>query len=1085
MRVHELAKATQLESKEVIAIAKKHRIAIKPSPSANVEDKDIRKMMPLIDKFKTDQQAKADEERKKKEEERQRKEEERKRKETEKKKESELKIKADTVAKKQADLDAKQIEKQKKDEERKAKDELLRLQKEEEQRRRQEDDRLRSLGLPVPKRAANFRPRIAPPTPPPAPAPAPESGAPRPSGQVARPTQGEARPAFRPGAAPAGANRPGQGPAGPRPDRPAGQGNIRPSGNFQSQTRDGARPQGDRPRYNDRDRAPGQRPQGQGGEYRPRPQGQGGEYRPRPQGQGGEYRPRPQGQGGEYRPRPQGQPGEYRPRPQGQGGDYRPRPQGQGGQQRPGGGFGGNRPGGPGQRPDGGFRGDRDRQSRPGDRPGGGQRSGYGERGGASPQLTESNLPQIGVMRLDKPQSRRGDKTTRGNEKKPRGKVAPRKIFELDEDMTITSKPRNPLAGKPGFPPAGGFAGGDRPRRMGGRRPGKKSNRYVEVQDLGPKQVTVEGPITVSQFADKVGVAATEIIRKVLMDVGEALTINAILKEELIELIAPDFNVELEIIPVGDEYDVEEYVADDDPDSLVRRPPVVTIMGHVDHGKTSLLDYVRKSKVVEGEFGGITQHIGAYLVHTAKGDIVFLDTPGHEAFTSMRARGAGVTDLVILVVAANDGFMPQTIEAVHHAQAAKVPIVVAINKVDLPAADPAKVKQEALQHNLIAEEFGGETIFVEISAKTGLNVDNLLEMVALQAEILDLKANPSRAAQGFIIESHVDPNRGAVATVLVQRGTLRVGDHFVSGDISGRVRAMNNDRGRSIKEAGPSHPAEIIGLSSSPAAGETVVVVPDEQVARAIAERRSIRRRAKDLAPATNKHVTLENLHEFIEEGKTKDLNMIIKADVQGSVEAIRQSLEKIVSNEIRIRILHTAVGGINDSDVNLAAASDAVVIGFNVRPESSAQELANREGVEIKTYRIIYDLIEDVKAAMVGMLSPTFKEKILGHAEIRQVFRASRLGNIGGSYVKDGEIIRDCKVRVLRDNVVVYEGQLGSLRRVKEDVRKVTTGMECGLTVQNFNDIKEGDIIEAYEMEQIAGTLASMQAAKPETAIF
>jgi translation initiation factor IF-2 len=676
-------------------------------------------------------------------------------------------------------------------------------------------------------------------------------------------------------------------------------------------------------------------------------------------------------------------------------------------------------------------------------------------------------------MRLDKPQGRRGEKDAarRTTDKKPRGKVAPRKIFELDEDMTITSKPKAPASPRGGLPQSFGT----RARFGRSRKPRKSQRGMAEQRDMGPKEVTIEGPITVAQFAEKLGVAPTEIIRKVLVDVGEALTMNAVLTEELIELIAPDYNVELNIIPVGDEYDVEEYVQEDDPDKLVRRPPVVTIMGHVDHGKTSLLDFIRKSKVVAGEYGGITQHIGAYLVSTAKGDIVFLDTPGHEAFTSMRARGAGVTDLVILVVAADDGFMPQTIEAINHSKAAGVPLVVAINKIDLPAADPARVKKEALQHNLIPEDLGGDTIFVEISAKTGLNVDNLLEMVALQAEILDLKANPDRPAQGIIIESHVDPHRGAVATVLVQRGTLRVGDHFVTGNISGRVRAMNNDRGKSVKTAGPSHPAEILGLTGSPGAGESVVVVPDEQVARDIAERREIRRRATDLAPVTNKHVTLENLHDFIEEGKTRDLNMIIKADVQGSMEAVRQSLEKITSEEIKIRILHTAVGGINESDVNLAAASDAIIIGFNVRPEASAQELANHEGVDIKTYRIIYDLIEDVKAAMVGMLSPTFKEKITGHAEIRQVFRASRLGNIAGCYVKDGEIIRDSKARLLRDNVVIYEGQLSTLRRIKEDVKKVTTGMECGITLNNFNDIKEGDIIEGYQLETVAPTLASV----------
>lgn len=1067
MRVHELAKATQLESKEVIAIAKKHRIAIKPSPSANVEDKDIRKMMPLIDKYKSEQQVQAAEERKKKEEERQRKEEERRRKDEERKKVAEVKAKSDDIARSKAEEEARNAEKQRRVDERKAREQAQRMEKEEEARRRQEDERLRSLGIPIPKRPANFRPRIAPPPPPPAPrAPAP---APRPA-------------APREGASPQGQR--------PRTDAPGGQQRFQP----RPPGAEGTRPA--RPAGAPGDRAP--RPGGyQGNQGAPRQggyQGGGGQQgAPRPGGyQGTPGAPRQggyQGGGGQQgAPRTGGyqgnnpRPGGYQGGQGGQGGA--PRTGGyQGNNPRPGGGYQGNQQGGAPRtggyqgnnpRPAGGYQG-----GQGGQRPGGPPRPGA-PRGGApgsretgfSGALSESNLPTIGVMRLDKPQGRRGEKEVRrAADKKPRGKVAPRKIFELDEDMTITTKPKAPTANRPGFNP--GFGGRTRFGSRGGRkRP--KGSRQNEVRDLGPRIVTVEGPITVSQFADKVGVPATEIIRKVLVDVGEALSMNAILSEELIQLITPDYNVELTIVPVGDEYDVEDYTGEDDPATMVRRPPVVTIMGHVDHGKTSLLDHVRKSKVVSGEFGGITQHIGAYLVSTAKGDIVFLDTPGHEAFTSMRARGAGVTDLVILVVAADDGFMPQTIEAINHSRAAGVPLVVAINKIDLPAADPAKVKQEALQHNLIPEELGGDTIFVEISAKQGLNVDALLEMVALQAEILDLKASPDRAAQGIIIESHLDPNRGAVATVLVQRGTLRVGDHFVTGNISGRVRAMNNDRGKSIKVALPSHPAEIIGLTASPSAGESLVVVPDEQVARSIAERREVRRRATDLAPVTNKHVTLENLHDFIEEGKTRDLNMIIKADVQGSVEAVRQSLEKITSDEIKIRILHTAVGGINESDISLAAASDAIIVGFNVRPDASAQELANQEGVDIKTYRIIYDLIEDVKSAMVGMLSPTFKEKVIGHAEIRQVFRASRLGNIAGCYVKDGEIIRDSKARVLRDNVVVFEGQLSSLRRGKEDVKKVTTGMECGITVHNFNDIKEGDIIEVYQLEQIASTLTS-----------
>lgn len=1037
MRVHELAKATQLESKEVIAIAKKHRIAIKPSPSANVEDRDIRKMMPLIEKYKEEQQAQAAEERKKKEDERVRKEEERRRKDEERKREAQQKARADEEARRKAEEDARQADRQRRADERKAREQALKQEREEEQRRRAEDERLRSLGLPIPKRSANFRPRIAPPPPPAAP-PAPRPAAPGThGGQTGAPRTG----------------RPQEGQFQPRPQQPGQPGR-----------------EGMRPRF-DSNRPPQQRTGGPG-DRGPRPgggyQGQGGAPRQGGyQGQGGTPRQGGyQGQGGPGGPRPGGYQG-------GQGGQRTGGYQGQGGAPRQGGYQGGQRPGG-------GYQGGQRPGQQGGGRPGGpggprGPRPGVAgppRDGGFTGALSETNLPQIGVMRLDKPQGRRTDKDkAKPGANKQRGKVAPRKIFELDEDMTITSKPKAPTGTRGGFA-APGFGGR---ARFGRTRKPRKGSRTQETRDLGPRQVTIEGPITVAQFADKVGVAATEIIRKVLVDVGEALSMNAILNEELIELIAPDYNVELTIIPVGDEYDVEAYVGEDDPEKMVRRPPVVTIMGHVDHGKTSLLDFIRKSKVASGEFGGITQHIGAYHVSTAKGDIVFLDTPGHEAFTSMRARGAGVTDLVILVVAADDGFMPQTIEAINHSKAANVPLVVAINKIDLPAADPARVKQEALQHNLIPEELGGDTIFVEISAKKGINVDALLEMVALQAEILDLKADPDQPAQGIIIESHVDPHRGAVATVLVQRGTLRVGDHFVTGNISGRVRAMNNDIGKSIKTAGPSHPAEILGLTGSPGAGQSLVVLPDEQVAREIADRREVRRRATDLAPAQNKHVTLESLHDFIEEGKTKDLNMIIKADVQGSVEAVRQSLEKITSDEIRIRILHTAAGGINESDVNLAAASDAIIVGFNVRPEVSAQELAAHEGVEIKTYRIIYDLIEDVKAAMVGMLSPTYKEKIIGHAEIRQVFRASRLGNIAGCYVKDGEIIRDSKVRLLRDNVVVYEGQLSSLRRVKEDIRKVTAGHECGMTLHNFNDIKEGDMIEAYQLETVAPTLAAV----------
>lgn len=671
-------------------------------------------------------------------------------------------------------------------------------------------------------------------------------------------------------------------------------------------------------------------------------------------------------------------------------------------------------------------------------------------------------------MRLDNQRHRTPkDKKAPVRKGDQRNKPKPSRIFEIDEDMTVTARPK---AGK--ARPVGTDAFG---RRRPTRKPGK-GRQYSRDEgssstQQGPRKVHIEGNTSVAQFAEKVGVSATEIIRKVLL-LGEMLNMNQIISPEMMELLAPDFNLELEIVREGDEYDIASYLPEDNQENMKRRPPVVTIMGHVDHGKTTLLDRIRKSNVVEGEFGGITQHIGAYHVNTAKGEIVFLDTPGHEAFTSMRARGASVTDLVILVVGANDGFKPQTIEAIHHSQAAKVPIVVAVNKIDLPGADPARVRQEALQHKLVPEDFGGDTIFVDISAKVGTNVEQLLEMVALQAEILDLKADPDHRAVGTIVESHIDPQRGAVATVLVQRGTLRSGDFFVAGDISGRVRAMLDDHGKPMREAGPSFPAEIIGLTGSPAAGELFLAVPDEKVAREVATKREMRRRIAGLTPTTQKHITLEGLHNFIEEGKVKELNVILKGDVQGSLEAISQSLDKLGTQTVRIKILHSGVGGINDSDVNLAIASDAIIIGFNVRPEQSASEMAEKEGVDIKLYRIIYDLLEDVKAAMTGMLEPKYREKVLGHAEIRQTFKISRIGTIAGCYVRDGEILRDSKVRLLRDNIVVYEGVLSSLKRFKEDAKRVQNGLECGMSIENFNDLKDGDIIEAFQMEEVAQTL-------------
>ncbi len=677
------------------------------------------------------------------------------------------------------------------------------------------------------------------------------------------------------------------------------------------------------------------------------------------------------------------------------------------------------------------------------------------------PKLDEEQVKNLlRVMPTTTP-PRRGDKGVRAGkapDRKRGDKPRPTKIFELEEEIT-TTRPQVKRGGKTVAPPVV-----EAPPPKPAAPPQPKAKKLV-----------VDQVLTVGQFAEKLGVPATEVMRKILL-LGERLTVTQDMSPELMELIASDFGVELEFVLDTDEYDIAKYLPEEKPENMRRRPPVVTIMGHVDHGKTTLLDRIRKSNIAEGEFGGITQHIGAYHVNTPKGTIVFLDTPGHEAFTSMRARGASVTDIVVLVVAADDGFQPQTVEAIHHAQAAKVPIVVAVNKIDVPGANPQRIRQEALQYSLVPEELGGDTIFVDISAKHGKNIDQLLEMLALQAELLDLKADPTCNAVGTIIESHVDPQRGAVATVLVQKGTLRLGDAVVAGDVSGRVRAMVDDRGRQIKEAGPAFPAEIIGLDGSPAAGETLVVVPDERIARDIAEKRQERRRRMGQSRA-RQHVSLERLHELLEEGKTKELNIVLKADVQGSVEAISEALQRLSSDQIQIRIIHAAVGAITESDVNLADASDAIIIGFNVRPDTKTEELAAQRGVEIKCYRIIYDLLADVEKAMVGMLEPQYEEKVLGHAEVRQLFRIAKVGTVAGCFVTDGEITRDARVRLLRDGKIVYEGKLASLKHYKDDVKSVRAGDECGMGIENFNDIKEGDVVEAYRLEEKTPTLTRTEA--------
>ncbi|MGF1573798.1 MAG: translation initiation factor IF-2 [Sumerlaeia bacterium] len=827
-----------------------------------------------------------------------------------------------------------------------------------------------------------------------------------------------------------------QPPAGPasgnRPTSP------RPSEDFRRDNRPSQPGSQDRPRYNNGP-AVDRRPTNQaGGNYSsggPRPQG----GTPRPQG-GGNF------SGG---PRPQG------------GGNFTggPRPQG-----------GGNFTGGPrtNQGP-GGPRGPQqgmDRDRRP-----------TGAPGGAPKSPTQMNLERF---------------ANAGMEPKLEEEVKRRRERKKDEPKRILSdeprKPKTPLKGAtPGarrepkrFKPAELIRAQEGAGMIRSQKSGGKKKRYKNNEIKRPETAVFVGDFTVGEFAEKAGLGVSEVMGKLLM-MGEMLTINEVINPDLAELLADEFEIKIEIKREDDDSDVAEYVEiDENEKDFVSRPPVVTVMGHVDHGKTTLLDCIRKANVVDGEAGGITQHIGAYYVHTEKGDIVFLDTPGHEAFTAMRARGADVTDLVILVVAANDGVKPQTVEAINHAKAAEVPIIVAINKIDVPGANPSKVKQELMAYNIVAEEFGGDTLMVEVSAKHNTNVQALLELVALQSEILELKANPKRDAIGTIVESHLDPLRGAVATVLIQQGTLRMSDLFVCGTEFGRIRAMADDKGNAIEEAGPARPVEILGISRSPKAGDQFVVLQDEVEAREIAEKRQNRQKLRDTKGGV--HVTLDTLSAHLEEGKVIDLNLIIKADVQGSAEAIVSSLLKIKSDKITLKILHKAVGPVGESDVQLADASDAIILAFNVRPETAARDLAESLGVEIKMYNIIYDLLEEIEKAMIGMLAPEFKEVETGRVEIREIFKVSKVGNIAGCFVTEGAIQSDSKVRLVRGGTVVWSGGLKSLRRVKDEVKEVKNGVECGIHLEGFNDIKVGDVIEAYKMEELAATLMKAEPQKPDT---
>ncbi len=601
---------------------------------------------------------------------------------------------------------------------------------------------------------------------------------------------------------------------------------------------------------------------------------------------------------------------------------------------------------------------------------------------------------------------------------------------------------------------------------------GKKSKKRVnkaeervkqKIFDL--KEITIPDPITVKDFAQEIKKTSAEVIKK-LLGFGVMATINNEIDFDTAFLIAGEFGITAKKKETITEEDILFDETEDKESELKPRPPVVVVMGHVDHGKTSLLDAVRQTNVIEGEAGGITQHIGAYKVKINDREITFLDTPGHEAFTSMRARGAQITDIAILVVAANDGVMPQTVEAINHAKAADIPIIVALNKIDVEGANPEKVKQELMKYDLVPEEWGGDTIFVEISAKKKINIDGLLEMVLLVADMKELKANPNKQAKGTVIEAKLDKSRGPVVSMLVQRGTLDVGDTIVVGSAIGRIRAMTDDKGRRVKKAGPSTPVEIIGLTEVPEAGDTFYEVKDEKTAKHLIERRKRAQREKSIN-ATSR-VTLTDLFNQIEKGNLKQLNLIIKADVQGSVEAITQSLEKLTNEEVQVKAIHANVGGVTESDVTLAKVSNAIIIAFNVRPDPIAKEVAKKEGVEIKQYSVIYQAIEDVEAAMKGMLDPVYEEKVIGTAEIRQTFKVSSVGTIAGCYVTDGKVARNAGIRVIRDNVVIHDGKLISLKRFKDDAKEVTKGFECGLQIEDYNDIAEGDMLEVYVMEEV-----------------
>ena len=640
-----------------------------------------------------------------------------------------------------------------------------------------------------------------------------------------------------------------------------------------------------------------------------------------------------------------------------------------------------------------------------------------------------------------------------------------------DVDNLISERAQNFQGGKQRI---GGGKGAKQQKQQQGNKKGSKSRNeeqekmrrlQMEVARKAPVTVKIPDEITVGELASRMKKTAAEVI-KCLMKNGIMAGINQAIDYDTAEYVATELGckVEKEITVTIEERIIDDHV--DSAEELETRAPVVVVMGHVDHGKTSTLDAIRKTSVTAGEAGGITQHIGAYTVDVDGQMITFLDTPGHAAFTSMRARGAKSTDIAILVVAADDGIMPQTIESINHAKAAEVPLIVAINKMDKPTANPDKIKEQLTKYDLIPEEWGGDTIIVPISAKTGKGLDELLEMVLLTAEVQELKANPNRRAKGTVIEARLDKNRGPVATLLVQNGTLNQGDIVIAGTAVGRVRVMTNDKGRTVKTAGPSVPVEITGLAEVPAPGDEFNAVTDERMARELVEQR--KQAQKDAAAQMMQKVTLDNLFARMQEGEMKELNLIVKADVQGSAEAVKASLEKISNEEVRVRVIHAGVGAINESDILLASTSGAIIVGFNVRPDAAAQASGQRSNVDMRFYRVIYDAIDEIESAMKGMLAPKFEEVVLGHAEVRMTYKVSAVGTVAGCMVKDGKVTRDAQVRVLRDNIVIYEGEIGSLQRFKDQAKEVTAGYECGMTVAGYNDIKEFDIFECFAMQEV-----------------